>query len=358
MTQERAGGRLPPNQALMPARRWPVIGESEPRNDPAPWMVTVGGLVGRDHRWTLEGLRGLAWLERAVDIHCVTRWSKLGMAFGGVRLRDLLDAAQPRADARFVRFVARSTRDHASSLPLADLPDLDPLVALTVDGEPLPVEHGGPVRLIVPGRYFYKSVKWLERIDLLAEDRLGFWEAESGYHNIADPWREQRYVVRDLPARKVRALLQSRNFDDQDLLSLSCDDMDLSGLTARRALLRNASFRRTRLEGADFSGANLSNACFDAADLRGARLSDGDAEGASFRGADLRGADLTGTRLFGVSFTAEPHEDEATVADAVIDASTGVRADQLSALTEPQAAFVRNALARPRAAGAGDAVGG
>ena len=173
MTEERAGGRLPPNQALMPARRWPVIGESAPRNDPAPWMVTVGGLVGRDRCWTLEDLRGLTWLERAVDIHCVTRWSKLGMAFGGVRLRDLLDAAQPRADARFVRFVARSTRDHASSLPLADLPDLDPLVALTVDGEPLPVEHGGPVRLIVPGHYAIRAA--LEGDDqAFAEEEMRF----------------------------------------------------------------------------------------------------------------------------------------------------------------------------------------
>lgn len=266
------------------------------------------------------------------------------MVFGGVRLNALLDAAEPSAAARFARIVARSTRAHASSLPLSDLKDLDPLVALTVDGEPLPPEHGGPVRLVVPGRYFYKSVKWLERVELLAEDRLGFWEAESGYHNVADPWKEQRYVVRDLPAHKIRALLQSRSFDGKDLLSLACDDMDLTGLTARRALLRNASFRRCRLANADFTGANLSNACFDRADLRGARLRDGDAEGSSFRGADLRGADLTGTSLFGVSFAAEPHEDPGDSPAAIVDATTRLNDDQLSALTEPQARFLKDAL--------------
>ena len=345
MTEDPARDRLPPNQALMPAHRWPVIGETEPRPDPAPWSVAVDGLVARDRAWGLAELRDLAWQERRVDIHCVTRWSKLGMAFGGVPLRALLSAAEPVAQARFARFVARSTRDHASSLPLADLADLDPLLALTIDGQPLPQEHGGPVRLVVPGRYFYKSVKWLERVELLAEDRLGFWEAESGYHNIADPWTEQRYVARGLAAHKVRALLRARDFSGKDLLSLTCDDMDLSGLAARDALLRNASFRRCRLVEADFTGANLSNACFDGADLRGARLVQGDVEGASFRGADLRGADLTGTRLFGVSFAAEPHEDPAETPGAVVDPTTRVDADQISALTDPQARFLKAALA-------------
>lgn len=348
MTQPVGPGRLPPNQALMPAHRWPVIGETEPRPDPAPWAVTIDGLVAAARTWSVAELRSLNWRERRVDIHCVTRWSKLDMVFGGVPLLALLAAAGPSPEARFVRFVARSTRDHASSLPVADLADLDPLVALTVNGEPLPAEHGGPVRLIVPGRYFYKSVKWLERVELLAEDRLGFWEAESGYHNVADPWKEQRYVVRDLPAHKVRALLQSRNFDGRDLLSLACDDMDLTGLTARGALLRNASFRRCRLTDADFTRANLSNACFDGANLRGAFLRDGDAEGASFRGADLRGADLRGTSLFGVSFMPEPHEDPAEIPAAVVDATTRVDSDQLSALTDPQARFLKTALGQQR----------
>ena len=346
MTGDPAAGRLPPNQALMPAGRWPVIGEAEPRPDPAPWSVGVDGLVTGARAWGLSELRDLGWQERRVDIHCVTRWSKLDMAFGGVPLRALLAAAEPLARAQFARFVARSTRNHTSSLPLADLTTLDPLVALTIDGRPLPPDHGGPVRLVVPGRYFYKSVKWLGRVELLAEDRLGFWEAESGYHNTADPWEEQRYIARGLPAHKVRTLLQARDFSGKDLLSLTCDDMDLSGLAARNALLRNASFRRCRLVEADFTGSNLSNACFDHADLRGTRLGDADVEGASFRGADLRGVDLVGTRLFGVSFTAEPHEDAAAVPGAIVDSTTRIGVEQMSALTDPQFRFLKAALAR------------
>src|SRR5205085_4547294 len=138
---------------------------------------------------------------------------------------------------------ARSERGHSTSLPLADALALDTLVALTHEGAPLEPIHGGPVRTVVPERYFYKSVKWLERIELLAEDRLGYWEAEAGYHNNADPWLEQRYMAPNLDRLLVSSLLAARDFSNLDLRSIHAAGMDLRGLNARNSLLRDANLR-------------------------------------------------------------------------------------------------------------------
>ncbi|HYD99106.1 MAG TPA: molybdopterin-dependent oxidoreductase [Alphaproteobacteria bacterium] len=335
---------LPPNQALAAPGKWPVVGEQAPRADDAPWTVALDGLVEAPQRWSLDALRALPQTERIIDIHCVTRWSKLGARFEGVPFRLLIEAARPRPEARFVSFVARSPRAHSTSMPLADLLALDPLVAFRYEGEELAAIHGGPVRMVVPGRYFYKSLKWLERIELLAEDRLGYWEDRMGYHNRADPWAEERYVVRHLDRRTVMGLFERRDLSGQDLLGLLADGMGLEGLNARGALLRNAQFRRADLRGADFAGANLSNAHLEAADLRGANLRDADAEGADFRGADLRGADFTGASLFGASFCAEPGQP---AMDARIDPSTRIEAAQLEKLSPAQQDFLRRALGLP-----------
>lgn len=351
---------LPPNQALAGAGKWPVVGESEPRDDASPWRVSVAGLVSAPQSWDLAELQSAGGEERLVDVHCVTRWSKPGMRFGGVPLRRLLDAARPDPRARFVSFVARSARAHATSLPLADVLALDPLVAFTAEGRPLETRHGGPVRMVVPGRYFYKSVKWLERVDLLAEDRLGYWEGEVGYHNRADPWREERFVVRSLDRRAVAAMIRARDVAGRDLLGMAAPGLDLAGLNARGALLRNADFRRARLTGARFDGANLSNARLDGADLSAASFRDADLEGASLLGCDLRGADLRGASLFGASFAPEPshppgHDpgmSDPGMADpgmsaACLDASTRLDRRQLEALNDVQ----RSYLAAVEAAG-------
>jgi DMSO/TMAO reductase YedYZ molybdopterin-dependent catalytic subunit len=158
----------------------------------------VSGLVAHQRTWSLEELRDLSQIETRIDIHCVTRWSKLGAYFGGVLLQTLLDICQPLPQARFVSFVARSTRRHSTSLSLKDVLWLGTLLALSYEGQPLTQEHGRPIRTVVRDRYFYKSLKWLEEIRLVAEDELGYWEKEAGYHNEADPWREQRYIVPDL----------------------------------------------------------------------------------------------------------------------------------------------------------------
>jgi hypothetical protein len=252
--------------------------------------------------WTLQQLRELPQVERSVDIHCVTRWSKLGARFRGVELAELLSKCGAKPEAKYISFVAHTERSHSTSLLLSDAIELGAFLTLEYEGKPLPMEHGGPVRVITPGRYFYKSLKWLRRIELLEEDRLGYWEREAGYHNRADPWLEERYLAPALDRAEAARRIASRDFRDADLRSIDAADRDLDGLDARGALLRDANFRRSRLGGARFDNANLSNAHFEGADLQGASFRDADLEGADFAGADLRGADLTGAALFGATF--------------------------------------------------------
>lgn len=333
---------LPPNQHFAAPGKWPLVGEKAPRRSDAPWTVSVDGLVRSPRAWSIDALRAMRQVERVADIHCVTRWSKPGARFGGVELRTLIESCEPLPGARFLSFVARSERNHSTSLPLADALSLGALVALTYEGAPLEEAHGGPARIVTPGRYFYKSLKWLERIDVLAEDRLGFWEAEAGYHNEADPWKEQRYIVRDIEPKALRAALESRDFRGRDFLGLDARGRDLAGLNAAGALLRNADFRDSNLADARFDSANISNARLDGADLRGASFRGADVEGADFSGADLRGTDLAGASLFGATFT-----------DARVDAATRVRPSALEALTPEQravfASIVYNGLTDDRA---------
>jgi uncharacterized protein YjbI with pentapeptide repeats len=155
---------------------------------------------------------------------------------------------------------------------------------------------------VVPGRYFYKSLKWLKRIELLEVDRLGFWEATAGYHNIADPWREQRYVASGLTRQQTAAMIQHRDFRGRDLRSIDVAGHQLDQLDAHSALLRDARFQRCSLRQANFERANLSNAHFQGADLRNANFLDADVEGANFSGADLRGADFSGASFLGTTF--------------------------------------------------------
>jgi DMSO/TMAO reductase YedYZ molybdopterin-dependent catalytic subunit len=334
--------RLPPGQQLAAAGKWPLVGERIPAADEGPWTVTIAGLVDSPQTWSLEKLRSLGSVDRVVDIHCVTRWSKFDMRFAGLMLEELLSAARPSHDARYLSFVAHSSRAHSTSLPLADAVRLQTMIALEANGEPIPREHGGPVRLVTPGRYFYNSLKWLRRIDVLAEDRLGYWEAEAGYHNNADPWREERFLAASLSRQEMREILTTRNFAGRDLRSLDAAGHSLEGLDARGALLRNADFSRAKLSGANFSGTNLSNAHFASADLRGALFHDADVEGADFAGADLRGADFRGASLVGTTFMLR--RNDATMLAARMDAATQFDTPRLEDLVPEQSAFVRGAI--------------
>jgi DMSO/TMAO reductase YedYZ molybdopterin-dependent catalytic subunit len=335
-------GELPPNQRLAAPGRWPVVGEKRPQPLPGgePWRVSVVGLVAAPRTWTLDEIEAMPQVEQIVDIHCVTRWSKPGARFSGVPLARLLGACRPLPAARFLSFVARSERNHSTSLPLEDALRLGALVALRFDGAPLEEEHGGPVRMVVPGRYFYKSVKWLERVELLAEDRPGYWEREAGYHNGADPWLEQRYIAPGADRVALGEAVSARDFSGKDFLSIDATGLDLAGLNAEGALLRNADFRGVNLEGARFDRANLSNAHFEGAVLRRATFVGADLEGADFRGADLRGADLTDASTFGTTFCDEPDFSS----PALIDRTTTFGEGAIGKLLPPQQEFVRRAL--------------
>jgi hypothetical protein len=263
--------------------------------------------------------------------------------FSGIPLSDLLHEVGATKDANFISFVAQSERNHSSSMRLDEALAENTLIALSVYGQPLPVDHGGPVRNIVPGRYFYKSVKWLRRIELLSDDRLGYWESQTGYHNHADPWKQERYIAPSVDRRTAAKLIESKDFSGRDLRGIDARHRDLTGLRARRALLRDADFRNALLSGADFAEANLSNAHFEDAICVNADFQNADLEGANFSGADLRGARLTGCSLIGASFCKLGSGDQ-TIHCAKLDDQTKLSLEQLQHLTPEQSAFLTNAI--------------
>ena len=339
--------RLPPGQQLVSPSKWPVIGERLPAQTGEPWELEISGEIATPTRWSLEQLRELPQTERTLDIHCVTRWSKYDVTFGGVLLSDLLEKVSPNAQARFASFIARSERSHSTSLPLDVALAHQTLIALSANGEPLPEGHGGPIRNIVPRKYFYKSVKWLTHIEILSEDRLGYWEAETGYHNGADPWQEERYMAPTVDRRTAARLIATLDFSGQDLRSIDASRRDLTNLNAEQALLRDANFENCQLTGSCFNGANLSNAHFRNANLQQARFVGADLEGADFTGADLRGADLSGCSLIGASFAVvDPHSDK-LVSPAQLDSSTKIDPATLEPLTEAQATLIRRLVDLP-----------
>ena len=181
--------RLPPGQRRV--ENWPVLDLGvQPDVATERWTLTVDGLVEHPLLWDWATFRAQPPLRAVSDIHCVTAWSRFDNAWEGVSARHILSLARPLPAARFV--VLHSHDDYTTNLPLADFDDEDVLLAHAWQGQPLPREHGGPVRAIVPKLYFWKSAKWLRRIELIAANRQGFWE-ERGYHDHGDPWQEERY---------------------------------------------------------------------------------------------------------------------------------------------------------------------
>ena len=194
-----ARSRLPPGQ--VETRKWPVLHAGRvPDVDLARWRLGVTGLVERPLSLAWEELLALPRQDTACDIHCVTRWSRYDNLFGGIPVRGVLALAGVRPEARFA--LVHAEQGFTTNLPLADLDREANLLALTHNGDPLTPEHGGPVRLLVPHLYFWKSAKWVTGIELLAEDRAGFWE-EGGYHMRGDPWTEERFRRPD-PVRMRR----------------------------------------------------------------------------------------------------------------------------------------------------------
>ncbi|HZT17151.1 MAG TPA: sulfite oxidase-like oxidoreductase [Gaiellaceae bacterium] len=182
--------RLPPGQYI--TEKWPVLhaGDVPSYPDLSAWTLRVFGEIERELELSWEELNRLPQTSNTQDIHCVTRWSRFDMRFEGVHWLELAKLAQPKPAARFV--VAHAEQGFTSNVPLSFLEADDALLATRANGEPLAPEHGYPLRLVIPSKYFWKSAKWLRGIELTSVDRPGFWE-RYGYHNDADPWREERY---------------------------------------------------------------------------------------------------------------------------------------------------------------------
>jgi len=181
--------RLPPGQYL--TQKWPVLSyERTPKSLPTDWKLKITGKVENPFALTWEEFLALPRTKLVTDIHCVTTWSRYDNDWEGVHIREILQRAKPLASAKFV--MAHSWTGYTTNLPLSDLDDDDVMIALKHDGENLAPDHGGPIRLLVPKLYFYKSAKWLDGLEFMESDRPGFWE-QRGYHNHADPWQEERY---------------------------------------------------------------------------------------------------------------------------------------------------------------------
>ena len=181
--------RLPPGQHL--TKDWPVLdlGVTPPVSRER-WRLDVYGAIEGPVFWTFDEFAAQKQARFTSDIHCVTTWSRYDNEWDGLATRELLATCQPRDDARFV--VLHSYDGYTTNLSLEDFAAEDALLAHSWSGQPLTEEHGGPVRLVVPHLYFWKSAKWLQAIEFLTEDAPGFWEVR-GYHNRGDPWAEQRY---------------------------------------------------------------------------------------------------------------------------------------------------------------------
>jgi DMSO/TMAO reductase YedYZ molybdopterin-dependent catalytic subunit len=185
--RRRASQDLPPGQYL--TEDFPVLSAGPtPRGSTADWQFTITTESGEAHRWDWQAFRALPTQQVTVDLHCVTRWSKLGTAWEGVSLDTFFDEIGTTADFA----LAHSYGGYTTNMPLQDLLDGQAWVAFAYDGEDLAPEHGGPARLLVPHLYLWKSAKWVNGITLMHQDEPGFWES-LGYHNYGDPWREQRY---------------------------------------------------------------------------------------------------------------------------------------------------------------------
>ena len=186
-TPEELRDKIPPGQYL--ERGFPVLTAGPtPKIAPDEWGFRIDGMVGQEREWTWADFGELPFEDVPCDIHCVTKWSKLGTSFRGVSVDKLLEGVQPEGGFA----MAFSYGGYTTNLALGDLTGGKAWVVTGHEGEPLPREHGGPARLLVPHLYFWKSAKWVAGLRVLDHDEPGFWE-QNGYHNRGDPWKEERY---------------------------------------------------------------------------------------------------------------------------------------------------------------------
>ncbi|HSE47107.1 MAG TPA: sulfite oxidase-like oxidoreductase [Gemmatimonadales bacterium] len=193
------GKRLPPGQIV--TVKWPVLHYGTvPKVDLATWRFRVWGAVEHPYELTWDELMRLPTQETVCDIHCVTRWSRYDNVFGGIPVQSIVQQAKVKPEARFV--LVHAEQGYTTNVPLSDLDRPGNLLALTHNGSDLDPEHGGPVRLLIPHLYLWKSAKWVRGFEFLEEDYPGFWE-QNGYHKRGEPWAEERYGRPD-PVRMRR----------------------------------------------------------------------------------------------------------------------------------------------------------
>jgi DMSO/TMAO reductase YedYZ molybdopterin-dependent catalytic subunit len=203
--------RVPPGQIL--TAKWPVLTYGRtPRFDPARWTFRCYGLVERETTWTWPEFQALPRVTITSDIHCVTRWSKLDNVWEGVPIREIVDRVKPRREAAFV--MQHADPDYTTNTALADLVQDDVILALKHNGRDLEPDHGGPVRLVLPKLYFWKSSKWLRAFEFLDINPPGFWE-QNGYHMHADPWTEERYSDQETHAMQQMRAEAARRLRDR-----------------------------------------------------------------------------------------------------------------------------------------------
>jgi len=182
--------RLPPGQSR--TVKWPVLDAGgPPQLSSLQWSLNVSGLVRQPLRWTWNEFQALPRVKVFADFHCVTRWSQLDNLWEGVATREVARLVEILPEAKFV-LVYGYDNDWTTNMPLDAFLAEDALLADKRNGEPLSIEHGGPLRLIIPRLYAWKSAKWIRAIEFLSEDEAGFWERE-GYHMNGDPWKEERF---------------------------------------------------------------------------------------------------------------------------------------------------------------------
>ena len=182
-------GRIPPGQYF--ERGFPVLSAGPTPHTPLDrWDFSILGKVEQAKRWSWDELQALSQEQVTADIHCVTKWSKLDTHWQGVSVQALLEQVTYPESARYV--IAHCDGGYTTNLPLADVLGGQAWIVYAYEGKPIPPEHGGPARLLVPHLYFWKSAKWVRGLQLVEQDQPGFWES-LGYHNHGDPWKEQRY---------------------------------------------------------------------------------------------------------------------------------------------------------------------
>jgi DMSO/TMAO reductase YedYZ molybdopterin-dependent catalytic subunit len=187
--EAKMDGRLPPGQSL--TVKFPVLHYGPvPTYDLNTWNLKAFGLVDEERMWSWWDVLKLPMQTNIQDIHCVTRWSKLDTTWEGVPFPEFMKLAGVQSEAKYV--IAHCEYGFTANVPIDIMKEEGAMLAIKFDGRPLEPDHGFPMRLLVPKKYFWKSAKWLRSLEFTAQDRLGFWE-QAGYHNNADPWQEERF---------------------------------------------------------------------------------------------------------------------------------------------------------------------